>query len=261
MEFLCQEKAVQTLIAYAKSDIHSMLISGPVGCGKTYLARYYGTLLQISDIIVLPTSVGDLRNTIDSLYEMKNPILCILENLDVCLPVVSSVLLKFIEEPPENLYVVITARNVYRVLDTIRNRCMYVECSLPYENDVLQYIKYKQASTSIPDRLLQAIRTFSDIDSALQLSQDQITYMISTVSNLKFTDSVSGNTWKITHFPDKSVTPIHLVLSYWLHVSDIDICKLILNAIDDITLNGVSEYIVLNHLFTELKYKYVWSVV
>ena len=50
MDFKNQQEALQDLSKYAEKHRQAILISGPEGCGKSYLAKQYGKLLGVDNI-------------------------------------------------------------------------------------------------------------------------------------------------------------------------------------------------------------------
>ena len=65
MDFLCQSECIDQLQNLVKSDRHSLLISGPAGCGKSYLANQFAKFLGIEDFQLIMPKVLDIRQAID----------------------------------------------------------------------------------------------------------------------------------------------------------------------------------------------------
>ena len=122
MNFVSQNTPTLQLMDLANSRHHSILIEGPQGCGKTYLAKQYAAMLNVSDFEVVKCSVDTIRDAIDETCKIKNDVVICLENLDDGVLSASYTILKFLEEPLPNVYIVVTCRNLKKVPDTIISR-------------------------------------------------------------------------------------------------------------------------------------------
>ena len=107
MEYRCQMNALEELKELAKSDRHSILIEGFEGCGKSYLAHEYRRMLGIHDFCIVKSDMDSIRETIDSTTTTNSKIVLCIENLDCGVVNVSYALLKFLEEPQNNVYIVV----------------------------------------------------------------------------------------------------------------------------------------------------------
>ena len=92
---------------------------GPEGCGKSYLARQFAIKLGVDDFALVEPTVAGIREISDLCSEITTPIVICIENLDTGVVAASYTLLKFLEEPRKNVHVVVTARNIKHLPDTI----------------------------------------------------------------------------------------------------------------------------------------------
>ena len=221
MNLTCQASVLSELRDLADSDRHSILIAGKVGCGKTYLAKQYATMLGISDFLVVNPTVPAIKDSLTSVYSITSRIVLCIENLDSGLASASHALLKFLEEPLSHVYVVITCRNSYAVPDTIISRCACVEVASPIPSDIDEYaeitdsIKYH----SLRDKTIwAAVKSFRDVDIAFKLSSNNFEYYNNLETLLKFKDSCSNIVWKLSHYDDGSETNVSFVLNYLMYV-------------------------------------------
>ena len=62
LDLVCQSECHKSLSNMAKCDRHSILIDGPEGCGKTYMALQYSKYLGIDDFQLVNPKVGDIKD-------------------------------------------------------------------------------------------------------------------------------------------------------------------------------------------------------
>ena len=115
MELISQRAALEDLHRLADANKHSILIEGSEGCGKSYIAKQYATMLDIVDFQVVEPKVQCIKEAINSCYVIDNPIVLYIENLDTGVLAASYALLKFLEEPSSHVYIVITCRNLQNI--------------------------------------------------------------------------------------------------------------------------------------------------
>lgn len=98
----------------------TLLFVGPHGCGKQHIAHYLAAKLG------LPIKVLDKDISADDLadYTFSTIKTVYLINLDDFTEKQQNILLKFIEEPSDTVFVILTTSAPARVLDTIQNRCI-----------------------------------------------------------------------------------------------------------------------------------------
>ena len=149
MQLMNQQQALIDLTQLAEQRKQAVVISGAYAVGKTYLAREYGKLLGIPDFTVIEPKVNDIKSTIDSLIQLDTPIVLCVENLDLGVAAASYTLLKFLEEPKSNIYIVITCRNISQIPDTILSRAILVSVPNILSADIDAYAKTKNSVSSI----------------------------------------------------------------------------------------------------------------
>lgn len=122
----------------------SLLLLGAFGCGK----HTYATLLakQVNLPIKDISSCLNL-DTINSMYLSPQPIIYLIDNEAITIKE-EGMLLKILEEPTENIFIVILAESKNYVLDTILNRCQIWEFS-PYSEEELKVFSQDNTILSI----------------------------------------------------------------------------------------------------------------
>ena len=258
MNFTCQQAAISDLSSLAERRRHSVLIEGVEGSGKTYLAQHYAKLLDISDVQIVEPNVQSIKSTIEACYKIDNEVVLCIENLDTGVAAVSYALLKFLEEPNPNIYIVVTCRNINRVPDTIISRSVCVLTSPPIDSDIAIYASNKDNTkfTELRTRhIWSCIRTFKDVDIVLSMTSQQIEYFNSLSSMMGFKDTVSNMMWKLGHYPDNSETPIEIVIRYIVELSDSShIRQAGIQCLSDLSNSRIASHAVLAKFLFECKY-------
>lgn len=218
MDLICQKESISELYRFAESDKHSVLIEGTPGSGKTYLAKLYSKILDIPDFQIVSPNVSELRSTVETCMMLNNKIVIGIENLDLGVAAASYAILKFLEEPTSNVYIVVTCRNIKKIPETIISRSACISTCPPIDKDIDLYCKtkYPKVYDEVHHRLslYKCLRTFVDIDTICSLSEDKLDYIL-TLKDLNFdNDPVSNLVWSLGHFPDNSECPLEIVIKY-----------------------------------------------
>ncbi len=172
---------------------HAIIISGEEGTGRHTLAKYLAKSIICSgdnapcdkcrdctlydsgnhpDIIFVCPEDGkksitaakarDIRMQAFVKPHMGGKKVFIIENSETLAPVAQNIMLKTLEEPPENVYFILLTLNSAALLDTIISRCACFELSHPEQAESREYIeslkKYAPA----------------DIDAALKTAKSNI---------------------------------------------------------------------------------------
>lgn len=257
MQFESQEHPNFMLKSFAKSKKQSVIIAGNEGVGKTYMARHYADMLNIHNFVVIKPTMDDVDNTLTELLEINTSVCICIENLDTGVIGVSYALLKFIEEPKENVYIIITARNVNKIPDTILSRCVTTYVTPPTQNDIILYCKtyYSTEYARLKDQIIfRCVSSFSDADTIMKLDADKLAYFDKIKNMLEFKDSVSNISYKFSHYEDKSKLPIRILLRYIIEVSGDNIINwYALNCTDDVLLGRVADWCVLTKFIFDCK--------
>ena len=108
---------------------HSVLLVGPQGSGKSliiqFIAEHLGLTVQILDDVSF--------DSLTEIYLRTEPIIYVLDNMNIK---TQNQILKFLEEPPRNSFIILTARRLGQYLSTIENRCRIWQLDV-YENNIL----------------------------------------------------------------------------------------------------------------------------
>ena len=185
---------------------HAQLISGEDGIGKSILAEILGKLIlngdlnrEYVDIINYRPSkasfgVDDVREIIDEVnkkpFEGDKKVIIIHQGNKLTIPA-QNALLKTIEEPPTEVYIIILCESLELILDTIKSRCEIYKLTPLTKEELYKYIAIKgydyseeekasaiAFSEGIPGRI---DRYFSDTE--LQELRDKIVDLLLQLTN------------------------------------------------------------------------------
>lgn len=258
MNFKSQIDSLNQLQTLCNSDRHSILIEGPEGCGKTYLSHEYQNMLDVYDYQLVNPNVQDIRDAVESCIQLNNKIVLCIENLDKGVAAASYTLLKFLEEPASNVYIVVTCRNLNLIPDTIISRSTVVSVPPPLDCDIDLFaqskhsVRYEKLRTK---PIWSCVRTFKDANTVLMMTDDQLDYFNSLTKDSVTRDSVSNVMWKLGHYADNSEAPVELVIRYVIGVcnnSFIERCGI--ECIKDITQGRIASHAALAKFCFDVKY-------
>ena len=185
---------------------HAQLISGEDGIGKSILAEILGKLIlngdlnrEYVDIINYKPSkasfgVDDVREIIDEVnkkpFEGDKKVIIIHQGNKLTIQA-QNALLKTIEEPPTEVYIIILCVSLELILDTIKSRCEIYKLTPLTKDELYKYIAIKgydyseeekssaiAFSEGIPGRI---DRYFSDTE--LQELRDKIVDLLLQLTN------------------------------------------------------------------------------
>lgn len=256
----CQTSAIEDLQNLASRDRHSVLIEGVNGCGKTYLAKQYAKMLNISDFVQVNPIVNDIRKAIDMSYNLESKVVICVENLDTGVAGASYTLLKFLEEPRENIYIVVTCCNINKVPDTIISRSSVVTVSVPTESDLHMFTSsYPEERRKImQDRqgIWKAARNFLDVDYCMNLTSisycDHLADLVDLVRSKK---PISDIVWSLGHYPDQTEIPTKFAIKYIIsNTTDPNVKKFGIECIKDLDGSRLAAHAVLSRFVLDCKY-------
>lgn len=218
MNLKCQASALKELENLASRDRHSILIEGIAGSGKTYLAKQYAKFLDISDFSIVSATVNDIRKAIDESYIIESKVVLCVENIDNGVLGASYTLLKFLEEPRNNIYIVVTCCNMNKVPDTIISRSSIVTLSNPTESDLIQFSSnYPQERQKIIKNypsVWKAVKNFHDVDYCMNLTVPHCDYLTELITIIKSKKPVSDIVWAVGHYSDQTEIPPEFAVKY-----------------------------------------------
>lgn len=258
MDLTFQKNSIDELRQLADADRHSVLIEGYIGCGKSYLARQYAKMLGIRDVMFVQPTVQNIRDVLSASYGITHPVLFCIENLDVGVLSASYALLTFLEEPSQNVYIVVTCRNRFQIPETIISRSTCVSVAQPTLSDIQSYAESKDHSKYISIKsspVWNGVHALTDVDYVYKMKPEHVDYFRRLKSDFKMTDSISNLSWKLGHYPDNTETNLVFVLNYLIHViKNKRIQKYAIQCIRELSTSRIATHAVLSKFLFDCKY-------
>lgn len=120
----CQKKLQKRIDDYSIANFpHTCLLVGEYGCGKHTCANYIANKLSTPLIDITKDISSDY---IDAIITNGTRAVYLIDT-DEITEKQQNVLLKFIEEPLENCYIVLISTSTLHLLETVKNRCIIFE--------------------------------------------------------------------------------------------------------------------------------------
>lgn len=118
----------------------TLMLSGEKGCGKTSLIKLIANKLSLESENITENISLEL---IDSIVQRPVPKIYVIHTEQLSVRE-ENVILKFLEEPLKNSYLILTTENKHSVLPTVQNRCVVWDF-LPYSDEELTEFVTKPA--------------------------------------------------------------------------------------------------------------------
>lgn len=258
MDLICQRSALSNLQNLALSNAHSVLISGPISCGKTYLAKQYQKMLMINEFIKAEPNVSNFREILEALSGIDTEVMVCIENLDSGNNAAAQVLLKSLEEPSDKVYYVITCRNMRKVPATIISRSVCINTNPPTSTDIENYA-IMQDSTKFSvlkdQRIWMCVKSFEDVDTVFRMSLDNQVYFENIPSLLDKKKTISDMQWALSHYDDNSALPVNLAVRYIMYsTNDMYLKSICLDCLNSLSIGRVGAAAIIAKFILEFKY-------
>lgn len=197
-KFYGNEETVEAIeTAIDKGELpHSILLTGPRGCGKTTLGRIIKNELGCSDIDYQEIDSAVFRG-IDTVRDLRDSLLygprkgdcrvILIDEVhmlgnsnDTGKNIPQNALLKSLEEPPEYIYFILCTTNPERLISTIPSRCTTFSVAPLDKEESFRFVKKiaKKEKISLPKKIINQI-----IDLSSGHPRDMLT-LLSKVLNL-----------------------------------------------------------------------------
>ena len=140
MIIIGQKKLLQTVNTYNFNNFpRTSLFIGEFGSGRHFIINYLKeNILNNINIKDISDSISD--ELIDEIYRNPIPMIYLID-LSKMTEKESNIILKFIEEPLNNSFIVLLAESRIGVLNTVLNRCMIFEMDKYSKEELLEFNK------------------------------------------------------------------------------------------------------------------------
>lgn len=119
-----------------------IMLVGDRGSGKKTLAKWLAKEMGAEVTYILPdVRVETIRQMIDDVYASTEKMVCIIPDTDGMNMAAKNALLKVTEEPPRNVWFILTVENIYNMFGTILSRATTYSMDLYTQNEILTYYK------------------------------------------------------------------------------------------------------------------------
>lgn len=204
-----QERLCTEITKFSLSDFpHSVLLIGPTGSGKSLIIQF------ISAHLGLPVEILDdvSFDSLTEIYLRTEPIIYVLDNMNIK---TQNQILKFLEEPPRNSFIILTARRLGQYLSTIENRCRIWQLNV-YENNILN--EFNESGNPL---IIEIAKTPGDVISFNKSNFSEVLELANKILN-KISVASYGNIFNIidTLKSDKLNIDVELfvrVIRYLVH--------------------------------------------
>lgn len=134
-----QKNLVAKLKSYSVATLpHSILLVGEKGCGKHTAVQMLSEHLHL-DVVDITEEIS--LETIENIYISSTAHIYLI-NMNMTNEKQQNIILKFLEEPSKNAYIILIATSKAILLDTVINRCVSFEFE-PYSRDeLIQFLDF-----------------------------------------------------------------------------------------------------------------------
>lgn len=254
MEFQNQKSAIYELKHLASADCHSILLHGESGCGKSWLSKKYQSMIKADDFIQLYAKMQDIKDFISNVYQFPSRAVVCIENIDCGVDGVAQAILKLLEEPPKNIYLIVTARHARNVPNTILSRTSTIFIQQFKFDDLLLYAKEKYGlkADSMKQDLYLFCKNPDDVDYIMSLQQNDLEYIKVLSDHISSKNPVATTVWKIQQLPSGTKIPMQFIIrSLYNGVSD-KFKPIVLQYESDID-SGVPNHVILSAMILNIK--------
>lgn len=174
------------------------IIVGAEKSGKQTLCKEISKLLN-TEIFVSGIKIDEIRETIELSYNQSSPLIILFPNADNMSLGAKNSLLKITEEPPKNVYFILTLTSIDNTLPTIKSRGTVFNLDNYTKEELLEYRKYRGYNQSNDDIISKICETTGDVDEIFSYNISEF-YNFANYIAIHIHIPTSGNLFKITKF-------------------------------------------------------------
>ena len=190
MNIIGQESILRFIDSHNLSNLpRTIMLEGPFGSGRHLLSKY---LAEKNNLELIDISDNLNYEYIEFITLKVEPCLYIIDCNKITVKNENAIL-KFLEEPPKNSFIVLITENKHAQLDTIRNRC-YTLTLQPYNEAQLKTF----LNPSIPESALMICNTPGEILGLQEVSIEDLFALCNKIFD-RIHDASFANTLTLTN--------------------------------------------------------------
>lgn len=148
-----QKRLISKLNSYSIDTFpRSVMLVGEKGSGKHLLAGYIKDNIIQLPLLDVTENISD--EYLDQIYRNPNPFIYMIDISEIT-EKAQNTILKFVEEPPNNAFILILAEHKNLVLNTVLNRCIIFELEQYSAEELKQFVDDEENA----DIIIQVLRT------------------------------------------------------------------------------------------------------
>ena len=184
-----QTNLLKTLSRYNRDTFpRSIILCGEEGSGKHTITNYISQNIIKFEILDITDNISD--EYLDQIYRNPNPYIYLID-LNKLTEKSQNIILKFVEEPLNNSFIILLTNTTFNVLNTIINRCVIFNMDNYTDDELKTFIENKENE----ELILQAVRTpgkilNNDLSNLKDLN-DVVDKMVSKLSNASYANTLT----------------------------------------------------------------------
>lgn len=166
MNIIGQESILRFIDSHSLSNLpRTIMLEGPFGSGRHMLSKY---LAQHNNLELIDISDNLNYEYIEFITLKVEPCLYLIDCNKITVKNENAIL-KFLEEPPKNSFIILITENKHLQLDTIRNRCYCLTLQTYTEQQLRSFL-----TPGTSDSVLQICETPGEILGFQEVSVDDL---------------------------------------------------------------------------------------
>lgn len=184
------------MVKTAKSFPSFCILEGPQGQGKRTMANWIAETLGYR-IVTIGTKIDDVRQMIADVQNLSSPIIYFIPDADNMSVGARNSLLKVTEEPPKNLFIIMSLTHSDNTLTTIKSRGRILTLDNYTTNELEQYANSKYTvEPEVMYQLLEVATNPGEIDELMSIGFEQFMKYVDKVY-VNILEVSTGNSFKI----------------------------------------------------------------
>ena len=163
-----------------------IILFGKKGSGKKCLTKYiYECMTYFNTSCYLYTlpdvKIDTIRETISVANSVNQKMLVLIHDADNMSLQAKNALLKLVEEPRNNIYIVMTLQDVNNTLDTLKSRARMFSMLNYKVGELMQYIDFKDLK--VDSSILNIAETPGEINDLLEMNVEDLLEFVNLVAD------------------------------------------------------------------------------